>query len=395
MGFFKTFAVLAAASLANAAEIFSAERDAIPNQYIVVMKDEVSSQSFGSHRAWVADMHHSNLEKRALVGHGIKKTFEFENMKGYSGVFDEETIKEISENPDVAFIEEDQVVKIADIIEQPNAPTWGLGRVSNRQVGINDYFYDRSAGAGIWAYDVDTGVDIRHPDFEGRAVWGSNHVDRSNTDGHGHGTHVGGTIGSRTYGVAKRARIIAVKVLDSRGSGSNSGVIAGIDWSVNHARQNNMQTRSVMNLSLGGGRSAASNMAVANAQRAGLHVAVAAGNDNRDASNSSPASEPTVCTVASSDIRDNKSSFSNWGSLIDIYAPGSSITSLAPGGRTRVLSGTSMAAPHVAGVGAYIMALENIPGNRVCDRLKQLSHAAIRNPGSRTTNRLLYNGSGH
>lgn len=171
-------------------------------------------------------------------------------------------------------------MKIGALVEQPNAPNWGIGRVSHRVKGDSTYVYDSSAGEGVWAYDIDTGVDITHPDFEGRAVWGSNHVDQDNTDGHGHGTHVGGIIGSKTYGVAKKAKIIAVKVLNARGSGSTSGVIAGIDWAVNNAKENNMASKAVINLSLGGAKSTTSNMAVANAASAGLFVAVAAGNDN-------------------------------------------------------------------------------------------------------------------
>lgn len=173
-------------------------------------------------------------------------------------------------------------MRIADLVEQRNAPSWGLGRVSvkkNQQLRDTHYYYDSSAGEGIWGYDIDTGVDITHPDFEGRAVWGSNHIDSSDTDGHGHGTHVGGTMGSKTYGVAKKLKIIAVKVLGANGAGTNAAVVAGIDWSVNHAKQHGMLEKSVMNLSLGGGVNAATNMAVANAHKAGMHVAVAAGNE--------------------------------------------------------------------------------------------------------------------
>ncbi|EAS27902.3 subtilisin-like protease [Coccidioides immitis RS] len=397
MGFIKTLSIsLAAASAANAAKILSPSRpdDVIPNQYIVVMKDGVSGEAFGSHRAWVSDMHHTNLTRRALLNHGIKKTYDFMRMKGYSGVFDRDTIKDISQSPDVAFIEHDHVVRLTELVEQPDAPTWGLGRVSHQEPGNMDYVYDDTAGDGVWAYDIDTGVDIEHPDFEGRAVWGSNHVDDDDTDGNGHGTHVGGTIGSLTYGVAKKVRIIAVKVLDARGSGSNSGVIAGIDWSVNHAMENNVAERAVINLSLGGARSDTTNMAVANAVQAGLHVAVAAGNDNQDAENSSPASEPTVCTVAASNINDQKASFSNFGAVVDIYAPGEEILSLAPGGGTQTLSGTSMAAPHIAGMGAYLIALENITASAACDRIKELGLEVINNPGAGTTNKLTYNGNG-
>ncbi|KMU78689.1 oryzin [Coccidioides immitis RMSCC 3703] len=135
-------------------------------------------------------------------------------------------------------------------------------------------------------------------------------------------------------------------------------------------------------------------MAVANAVQAGLHVAVAAGNDNQDAENSSPASEPTVCTVAASNINDQKASFSNFGAVVDIYAPGEEILSLAPGGGTQTLSGTSMAAPHIAGMGAYLIALENITASAACDRIKELGLEVINNPGAGTTNKLTYNGNG-
>lgn len=179
----------------------------------------------------------------------------------------------------MAFIEPDQVVTLDALVTQRNAPAWGLGRISNRQAGVADYHYDDSAGAGITAYDVDTGIDISHPDFENRAIWGSNHVDGVNQDQNGHGTHVAGTIAGKTYGVAKKARLVAVKVLDAQGSGTISGIIAGMDWSVNHARQNGGIAKSTMNMSLGGGRSTSFNQAAASVVRSGMFLAVAAGND--------------------------------------------------------------------------------------------------------------------
>ncbi|KAK2734220.1 Secreted subtilisin-like serine protease sub5 [Myotisia sp. PD_48] len=396
MGIVKYISVaLAATSATHAAQILAAPKDAnvIPDAYIVVMKENVSERQFSAHRSWVSDIHH-NLTRRGLDGEGVKHTYDFQRMKGYSGVFDRDTIRDIANDPNVKYVERDSIITIDAITEQPNAPSWGLGRVSNRARGSRNYVYDDSAGAGVWMYDVDTGVDINHSEFTGRAVWGSNHVDSSNRDGHGHGTHVGGTMGGTSYGIAKKAKIIAVKVLDDRGSGSISGIVAGINWSVNNARQNNVLAKSVMNMSLGGGSTASLNQAAAQAVSAGMFVAVAAGNDNRDARNSSPASEPTVCTVASSAENDTKSSFSNFGSVIDIYAPGSNIISARPGGGSTSMSGTSMASPHVAGVGAYLIGLEGISGDAVCSRIKALGQAAVSNPGSGTTNKLLYNGSG-
>ncbi|KAK2812078.1 Secreted subtilisin-like serine protease sub5, partial [Arthroderma sp. PD_2] len=292
----------------------------------------------------------------------------------------------------VAFVEPDAIIRQHTIVQQRKAP-WGLGRLSNRRGGRN-YVFDSSAGSGVWAYVVDSGVDIRHPEFQGRAVWGTNTVDNTYSDGTGHGTHVAGTIGGKTYGIAKKAKVVAVKVLDSEGKGPTSGIIAGINWSIKHARQHGMLHKSVLNMSLGGGYSAGLNHVTASAVKAGMFVSVSAGNDNINSLNNSPASEKTVCTIAASTIDDGKASFSNWGPAVDLYAPGQNILSARPGGGSQTMSGTSMASPHAAGVAAYIIAKEGIPGSRVCLRLKQLSRPTIRNAGPDTTSRLLYNGSG-
>lgn len=165
-------------------------------------------------------------------------------------------------------------------VVQPNAPSWGLGRISHRQRGNPDFVYDETAGAGITIYGVDTGIDIKHPDFSGRAVWGINVVGGPDADGNGHGTHTAGTFAGTTFGIAKRATIVAVKVLNDRGGGANSGIIQGINWSVNHAFQTGALGRAVMNLSLGGDRSIAVNLASSSAVMAGVFLAVAAGNEN-------------------------------------------------------------------------------------------------------------------
>jgi subtilisin family serine protease len=170
------------------------------------------------------------------------------------------------------------VVKICAPTVQRNAPSWGLGRISNRQRGIRDYYYDDTAGAGTRSYVVDTGIEITHPEFRGRAIWGSNHIDSDNRDGHGHGTHVAGTIGGTTYGVAKRTTLVAVKVLNAQGGGTISSILGGIDYSVRNAQSTGI-ARATMNLSLGGSRSSSLNSAVAAAVRAGMFVAVAAGNE--------------------------------------------------------------------------------------------------------------------
>ncbi|KAI1912735.1 subtilisin-like serine protease [Ophidiomyces ophidiicola] len=393
--FSKVFPLALVALSVNGAEILSAPAGAevIKNSYIVVMKDDVSSQDFDSHRDWVANIHHERLARRGStdVG-GMRFTYKFDGaLKAYAGSFDKETIQEIAKRPNVAYIERDQVVTASAVVTQRNAP-WGLGRVSNRRPGVSDYRYDDSAGQGVTAYIVDTGIDVNHPDFRGRATWGTNTVDSINRDCNGHGTHCAGTVAGTTYGIAKNARLVAVKVLDCNGSGSTSAIMRGLEWAVQHARSNGGAGRAVMNMSLGGSFSQASNAAAAAVVRAGIFLAVAAGNSNRDTRGFSPASEPTVCTIAASNIRDQKASFSNWGSLIDVYAPGQDVLSARPGGGTATLSGTSMAAPHVAGLGAYLMGLGATGGGPLCDRIKQLSYGAISNPGTSTTNRIIFNG---
>ncbi|KAM5462371.1 Secreted subtilisin-like serine protease sub5 [Microsporum audouinii] len=394
MGFLTVlYLSLAALSVTYAAQIMSAPKGAevVPNSYIVVMKDDTSKQDFASHRVWVSGIHH-NITRRGLDGEGVKQTYDFDNLRGYSGIFDKDTIKDISNDPKVAFVEPDAIISQHVVVQQRKAP-WGLSRLSNRKGGRN-YVFDSTAGAGVWAYVVDSGVDIRHSEFRGRAVWGSNQVDNQNSDGTGHGTHVAGTIAGKTYGIAKKAKVIAVKVLNSEGKGPTSGIIAGINWSINNARQNGMLHKSVINMSLGGSYSAGLNHATAQAIKAGIFVSVSAGNDNINSNNNSPASEKSVCTIAASMEDDSKASFSNWGPAVDLYAPGHNILSARPGGGSQVMSGTSMAAPHACGVAAYLIAKEGIPGSRACLRLKQLSQPTIRNPGPDTTRRLLYNGSG-
>lgn len=178
----------------------------------------------------------------------------------------------------VAFVEPDAIISQHVVVQQRKAP-WGLSRLSNRRGGRN-YVFDSSAGSGVWAYVVDSGVDIRHSEFQGRAVWGSNLVDNKNSDGTGHGTHVAGTIAGKTYGIAKKAKVVAVKVLNSEGKGPTSGIIAGINWSIRHARKHGMLQKSVLNMSLGGTYSAGLNHATAQAIKAGMFVSVSAGNDN-------------------------------------------------------------------------------------------------------------------
>jgi subtilisin family serine protease len=230
-----------------------------------------------------------------------------------------------------------------------------LVRVSEHALKIDGHYaYESTSGAGVDAYIVDTGIYTEHSDFEGRAEWGTDTVDTPSpkTDGNGHGTHVAGTVISKTYGLAKKAHAIAVKVLGASGSGTTAGVIAGVDWVANHHATKKNGKNSVANMSLGGGYSAALNNAVDGAVEAGVAFAVAAGNENQDACNVSPASAKKPVTVGSSTNVDGRSYFSNWGKCVHVFAPGSDITSTWIGGKTatNTISGTSMASPHVCGV---------------------------------------------
>lgn len=207
------------------------------------------------------------------------------------------------------FIEADQIMVAKSIVTQTKVPSWGLPRVSQKQnVDFTKYFYDSSAGQGVTAYVIDTGINTSHKDFQGRATWGYNAADGVNEDGVGHGTHVAGTIGGATYGIAKKVSLIAVKVLGSDGSGTNSDVLKGIEWVISDAQSKGTAAKSVANMSLGGSYSAALNQAVEEAVSAGITFAVAAGNENVDAANSSPASAKSAITVGAIDQDDSRAS---------------------------------------------------------------------------------------
>ncbi|MER7942123.1 S8 family peptidase [Streptomyces sp. NPDC094473] len=238
---------------------------------------------------------------------------------------------------------------------QDNPPSWGLDRIDQAETAGDDaYTYPDAAGGDVTAYVIDTGVRVTHNDFEGRATSGFDAVDNDDDadDGNGHGTHVAGTIAGASHGVAKKAKIVAVRVLDDAGSGTTEQVVAGIDWVTE-----NHQGPSVANMSLGGSADPALDAAVQKAIASGVTFAVAAGNESSDAGEGSPSRVPEAITVASSTVDDEQSSFSNFGSVVDIYAPGSDITSAwnDSNDATNTISGTSMATPHVVGAAAVYL----------------------------------------
>ncbi|MFJ5113452.1 S8 family serine peptidase [Streptomyces sp. NPDC088551] len=274
---------------------------------------------------------------------------------------------------------------------QTNPPSWGLDRIDQTATaGDSAYTYPDGAGEGVTAYVLDTGVRISHQDFEGRASYGYDAIDGDNSadDGYGHGTHVAGTIAGASHGVAKKAKIVSVRVLDDNGSGTTEQVVAGIDWvAANH------QGPSVANMSLGGGADPALDEAVRNAIASGVTFGVAAGNDSSDASTTSPARVEEAITVASSTETDGQSSFSNYGTLVDLYAPGSAITSDWNDSDTGVntISGTSMATPHVVGAAAiYLAGHPDATPDQVATALTDGAVPdVITNPSAGTPNKLL------
>lgn len=377
----------------------------LPNSYIIVFKKHVTDDVAAAHHSWVQDIHLENqitrteLRKREQFPfsgeafEGLKHTYNIAGgLLGYSGHFDDDTIERVRRHPDVSSPTACQLVAVltglvqVDYIERDsevhtmghpslevNAP-WGLARISHRHSlsfgTFNKYLYSEDAGEGVDAYVIDTGTNYKHVDFEGRAHWGKTiPLGDTDEDGNGHGTHCSGTIAGKKFGVAKKANVYAVKVLRSNGSGSMSDVIKGVEWAttthvskVKDAKngKNKKFKGSVANMSLGGGKSVALDLAVNAAVEAGLHFAVAAGNDNADSCNYSPAAAAKAITVGASTLADERAYFSNFGKCNDIFAPGLNIVSAWKGSKyaTNIISGTSMASPHICGLLAYFVSLQ-------------------------------------
>ncbi len=313
----------------------------IPDEYIVVLRQDVQDVP--------------GLARRLAAQHGSAARLTYETaLKGFAVKLPAQAAAALARDPNVAYVEQDQEVAL-DATQTMDAAgdPWGLDRINQRDLPLDRAYTYTSTGTGVRAYIIDTGIQTNHPDFGSRAsaVYDAIGDGRNGQDCNGHGTHVAGTTGGATYGVAKNVYLRAVRVLNCSGSGTSSQVLAGIDWvTKNHI------SPAVANMSLGGGFSQAENDAVNALANSGVFIAVAAGNSNADACGSSPASAANATTIGATTKTDARATYSNYGGCVDLYAPGSAIKSDWLSGGTNIISGTSMATPHVTGVAALYKA---------------------------------------
>ncbi|KAI5270984.1 alkaline serine protease [Aureobasidium subglaciale] len=411
----KSVAVLSAiAGLAMAAPL-PQDAAAAPatTKYIITLKAGIDPEVGISHINWAGDLHRRGIYKRQENGTVEEdlKVFKVADFNAYAGSFDEETIAELKASSEVAIVEEDLPIYMTAITSQTGS-TWGLGRISQRNYAANTYYYDTTAGAGTYGYVIDSGININHREFGGRASLGSNFVGGSHIDDAGHGTHVAGTIAGSTYGVAKKANVISVKVFGSSGSSATSTIMQGFEWAANDIINKGRTGKSVINMSLGSedSVSTAFNSLVNAATQQGVLSVVAAGNgvsnpqtgafvEAIDASRTSPASASSAITVGAIGSNNARAYFSNYGSTVDVFAPGLNVLSAWIGSTTatNTISGTSMACPHVVGLALYLKGLESgldTPA-AITNRIIALSTTGQGTDlRSGSPNRIVYNNSG-
>jgi subtilisin family serine protease len=331
-------AILAAGALVTASPATAAPRHRAraATRYIVVLRDGSDAGTVSAEQAHQYGTHVSYVYHRAV--------------NGYAASMRPAQARRLARDPQVESVERDQRVRAHGA-----AVPWDLDRLDQRAEPLDGHYQPSGDGAGVTAYVIDSGIRFSHHEFEGRAVSGFDAVDGGSADDcNGHGTHVAGSIGGHRFGVAKAVRLVAVRVLDCQGSGTTAGVIAGIDWVT---RDHRPGTPAVANMSLGGAASPTLDRAVRRSIADGVTYAVAAGNDGGDACASSPAREPAALTVGASNRADRRPPWSNLGRCVDLYAPGAGIRSAwdTSDGASKVLDGTSMASPHVAGVAAMYL----------------------------------------
>ncbi|MFX5641660.1 S8 family peptidase [Acinetobacter baumannii] len=374
-----THFVYAASNVVNPVNDSSQAKGIIKNQYIVILnKDAGPSKDFAQ-----------NIAKQ----HAGKVLQSYDTvLKGFAIYLPDTAgaafIEAMKKNPHVLSVESDTIVNI-DATTQSN-PDWGLDRIDQKALPLNSTYSYLQTGSGTTAYIVDTGILSSHQEFSGRVLSGYTAISDGNgtTDCNGHGTHVAGTVGGTTYGVAKNVNLVPIRILGCDGSGASSNVIAGLDWILKNGKK-----PAVVNMSLGGATSSSLDSAVENLYNNGYVMVVAAGNSNTDACTSSPARVSKAITVAATDNTDTRASYSNYGSCVDIFAPGSQINSSWIGSNTatKILNGTSMATPHVAGVVAEMLQSTPTasPQTISTNLLNQASSKVVKNP-SGSPNRLLY-----
>ncbi|GLZ56625.1 serine protease [Micromonospora sp. NBRC 107095] len=356
---------------------------AVPDSYIVVLKDSA-----------VARDRVGDTAKRLSGRHGgtVARTYGAA-LRGFEVTVSASAAARIAADPAVAYVEQNHTVSISGT--QANPPSWGLDRIDQRNLPLDSSYTYPNTASNVHAYIIDTGIRFSHNDFGGRATSGYDAVDGGSADDcNGHGTHVAGTVGGSAYGVAKAVQLVGVRVLNCSGSGTNAGVIAGVDWVTANAIK-----PAVANMSLGGGANSSLDNAVRNSIASGVTYGLAAGNDSgANACNTSPARTTEAITVGSTTSSDARSSFSNIGTCLDIFAPGSSITSAwyTSNTATNTISGTSMATPHVVGAAALV-ASANPSWTPAQVRNQLVANATpnvVGNPGSGSPNLLLYVGTG-